>query len=215
MSRPRASDHDDKRRAILDRSAQLFAEHGYDRASTSMIAQACGVSKALLYHYYRDKLELLHDIIRFHLEELVEVVEAVSPQPGGPPRRYLEDLAVALLGAYAGADAAHQVQIGQLRLLPEEKKRGLVALERRLVAVFAEALLAARPDLAGNRLLLKPLTMSLFGMLNWNYMWFRPDGPLGREDYARLAVGLVLDGAPHGMPGKMAVPELVTSGRSR
>ena len=215
MSRPRASDHDDKRRAILERSAQLFAEHGYDRASTSMIAQACGVSKALLYHYYRDKLELLHDIIRFHLEELVEVVEAVSPQPGAPPRRYLEDLAVALLGAYAGADAAHQVQIGQLRLLPEEKKRGLVALERRLVAVFTEALLAARPDLAGNRMLLKPLTMSLFGMLNWNYMWFRPGGPLGREDYARLAVGLVLDGSPNGAPNRLGIPELVTSDRNR
>ncbi|SUE62672.1 hypothetical protein [Roseomonas gilardii] len=118
---------------------------------------------------------------------------------------------MALLGAYAGADAAHQVQIGQLRLLPPEKKHGLVLLERRLVAVFAEALLAARPDLAGNRLLLKPLTMSLFGMLNWNYMWFRPEGPLGREDYARLAVGLVLDGAP----SRLELPELVTSGRSR
>ena len=211
MVRTRASDFEEKQHGILTSAAAVFAEQGMEKASMAQIASHCRVSKALLYHYYRDKLELLHDIIRFHLEELVEVVEAVSPQPGAPPRRYLEDLAVALLGAYAGADAAHQVQIGQLRLLPEEKKRELVALERRLVAVFAEALLAARPDLAGNRLLLKPLTMSLFGMLNWNYMWFRPGGPLGREDYARLAVGLVLDGAP----SKMALPELVTSDRSR
>ena len=64
-------------------------------------------------------------------------------------------------------------------------------------------------------MLLKPLTMSLFGMLNWNYMWFRPGGPLGREDYARLAVGLVLDGSPNGAPNRLGIPELVTSDRNR
>ena len=58
MARTRATDYDDKRRAILDRSAELFAAHGYDRASMSRIAEACGVSKANLYHYYRDKDEI-------------------------------------------------------------------------------------------------------------------------------------------------------------
>ena len=54
MARPRANNYDDKRRAILDRSAELFSEYGYDRASMNRIAEACGVSKANLYHYYKD-----------------------------------------------------------------------------------------------------------------------------------------------------------------
>jgi hypothetical protein len=36
--------------------------------------------------------------------------------------------------------------------------------------------------------------MSLFGMLNWAYMWFRDDGVLSREDYARLATRLLVSG---------------------
>lgn len=57
MARSLANDHDEKRQAILDRSAQLVAEHGYDRACMNNIADAIGVSKALLYHYYAAKEE--------------------------------------------------------------------------------------------------------------------------------------------------------------
>jgi len=37
--------------------------------------------------------------------------------------------------------------------------------------------------------------MSLFGMLNWAFLWFREDGPLDRRGYAELAARLVLGGA--------------------
>ena len=55
MARSRALDYDDKRLAILKRSAQLFAEQGYERSSMAQLAASCGVSKALLYHYYDSK----------------------------------------------------------------------------------------------------------------------------------------------------------------
>ena len=58
MARARAADYDGKRKAILHRSAGLFAKHGYDRASMANIAQACGASKALLYHYYDSKVNV-------------------------------------------------------------------------------------------------------------------------------------------------------------
>jgi TetR/AcrR family transcriptional regulator len=192
MARPRASDYGDKRRAILDRSAELFAAHGYDRASMSMIADACGVSKALLYHYYRDKEALLFDVIRFHLEELLEAVEAAQ-RPELPAEARLGALAAALLDAYRDADAEHKVQINTLSLLPPERQAELKAMERDLVRVFADAIADLAPELRGTRLL-KPVTMSLFGMLNWHYLWFKPDGALSREEYAALATKLIVDG---------------------
>jgi hypothetical protein len=36
--------------------------------------------------------------------------------------------------------------------------------------------------------------MSLFGMLNWVYMWFREGGPITREEYADIATTLMLGG---------------------
>ncbi|MBF9195838.1 TetR/AcrR family transcriptional regulator [Microvirga terrestris] len=192
MARTRATDYDDKRRAILDRSAELFAEHGYDRASMSKIAEACGVSKANLYHYYRDKEELLFDMIRFHLEELLEVVEAADrPDLAAGPR--LKELVAALLEAYRDADAQHNVQINGLRLLPADRQTELKAMERELVKIFSDAVAGVAPQLKGTELL-KPVTMSLFGMINWHYLWFKSTGEVTRADYAELVSQLIVDG---------------------
>jgi TetR/AcrR family transcriptional regulator len=193
MARSRATDYDEKRRAILHRSAELFAAHGYDRASMRGIAEACGVSKANLYHYYRDKAEILFDVIGRHLEELVEVVEAAN-RPEFPAEERLRALVGALLEAYRDADAEHKVQINDLGLLPPDRQAELKGIERELVRIFAEAIAGVAPQLAGTALL-KPVTMSLFGMVNWHYLWFREGkGTLTRADYADLVTRLVLDG---------------------
>ncbi len=195
MARPRASDHDEKRRAILERSAELFAAHGYDRASLSMLARACGVSKALLYHCYVDKSQLLFDIIHSHLEHLLAVTAEPEPAPELDPRGRLLQLAEALLEAYRSADNKHHVQINQLHLLPRPQQKILKDMERMLVDRFAAAIAPCVPAAARDHALLKPLTLSLFGMLNWNYLWFREDGPVSQSDYAKLTVMLLIEGA--------------------
>ena len=62
MPRGLARDHTEKRAALRRGAAAHFATHGYDRASMASVAQACGVSKALIYHYYDSKEALLFDL---------------------------------------------------------------------------------------------------------------------------------------------------------
>ena len=192
MARPRAADYDEKRQLLLHACADLFARQGYDRTSINDIAAACGVSKALIYHYYPNKEQLLVDIIRRHLAELLDAVETAARAAGDDGR--LHAIVHALLEAYRDADALHKIQVNELSRLPQESQAELKTVERELVAIFSEALVLAVPELARSSLL-KPVTMSLFGMLNWHYMWFRPDGPMSREAYADLATQLVLAGA--------------------
>jgi TetR/AcrR family transcriptional regulator len=193
MARPRAADHDLKRRAILDRSAELFADRGYARTSMSEIALACGSSKALLYHYYANKEQLLHDILKAHFVRLEEAVQAADV-PAAPPVERLRTLIAALLAAYEGADALHKVQINELTALPLERQQELKSYERRLVELFAGVLRDINPALADGSGLLKPVTMSVFGMINWSYLWFRPDGPMSRAAYADLVTQITVDG---------------------
>ena len=194
MARLRANDYQDKRQALRQASAALFAERGYDGASVTDIAEAAGVSKALVYHYYANKEDVLVDIIESHLKDLLDAVKAVT-QDSLSPEAYLTALISALLEAYRDADHEHKIQINELARLPAERQRGLVAMERQLVAVFALALSAANPALQGQPHLLKPLTMSLFGILNWHYMWWRADGALSRDSYAELVTRLIVDGS--------------------
>jgi len=41
---------------------------------------------------------------------------------------------------------------------------------------------------------LRAATMSVFGVLNWFYMWHRPGKGLSREDYADLATDFATGG---------------------
>lgn len=204
MARPRSADHDIKRRAILDRSAKLFAQNGYDRTAMAEVASACGVSKALLYHYYGSKETLLFDILSVHLQELLDATQAVDKSLH--PRARLRALVGALLDAYRDADQQHKIQINEMSKLPAERRDILLGMERELVAIFAEAIAQVLPAIAQSRTLLKPVTMSLFGMLNWHYMWFREGGTMSREDYADLATTVLIEGA-HALSTSSALPQ--------
>jgi len=198
MARTRANDYDKKRQGILGRSAALFAEHGYTGTSITMIAEACGVSKALMYHYYSSKDAVLFDLLEDHLQNLVTAVEAAAQSAGGAEEK-LFAISAALLEAYRGADAEHQVQISSLKLLPPAQQEVLKEMERKLVVIVSDAIATAIPHAAKKRQLLKPLTMSFFGMLNWHYLWFRDGKGITREKYARMVTGLVLAGAEAAM----------------
>ncbi|GAB4348174.1 MAG: TetR/AcrR family transcriptional regulator [Oricola sp.] len=201
MARSIAKDHDEKRAALLKTAAGFFAENGYDRASMSQLAKECGVSKALIYHYYESKDALLFDIVHAHLADLVEAVEAVPAADN--PAGTLNALCTAILAAYRDADAEHKVQLDAISALPEDQQRILKDMQRRLVAVMADTIRATAPDLFVERPeLLKPAAMSAFGMLNWFYMWHREGSGLSREAYASLVAELILGGLQRIADGK-------------
>ena len=194
MARTRAQDFEEKQRGIVVSAAQVFAEQGMDKASMAQIATHAQVSKALLYHYYPSKDALIAAIIIAHLEDVDAAVEAAD-DPTLAPEQRLRRLVGAVLEAYRGADNEHKVQLNGTAALPEEQKAEILALERRIVRRFAGVLDEINPNLNDKqRPLLTPVTMSLFGMMNWMYMWFRDGGRISREDYADVVTTLLLEG---------------------
>lgn len=194
MARTIAKDHEEKRLAILHSAADFFAENGFDRSSMSQLAKACGVSKALIYHYYDSKDSLLYDIVHNHLNELLTVVQAVD-QSGDDKEEILRQFIRAVLLAYRDADAQHQVQAVAMETLPDAQRAVLADLQKQMVKMVADALRALTPEVYdATPEKLTPVTMSLFGMLNWFYMWHRKGKGMSREDYADLVADLVMGG---------------------
>ncbi len=194
MARTRAIDFEEKRQSLLTSAAAVLAEQGMDKASMAQIASEAGVSKALLYHYYPGKDALIFGIIEGHLSALDGRVAAAEDHTL-PPEDRLRALVWAVLDAYRGADDAHKVQINAMSALTDAQREAITAIERRIVKRFSAVLREINPGLdTPERPLLMPVTMSLFGMMNWVYMWFREGGPITREDYSEIATTLILEG---------------------
>ena len=60
---------DERRRRLLARATELFAQHGYDELSMARIARESGISKALLYHYFPSKRDLFEAALAQGAEE--------------------------------------------------------------------------------------------------------------------------------------------------
>ncbi|MDF2519844.1 MAG: hypothetical protein K0R84_472 [Clostridia bacterium] len=59
---------DEKKQRIIDAAVAEFAERRYDNASTNVIAREAGISKGILFHYFKTKKELYKYLIFYSLE---------------------------------------------------------------------------------------------------------------------------------------------------
>ncbi|WP_217125780.1 TetR/AcrR family transcriptional regulator [Hydrogenophilus thiooxidans] len=208
MARTRSPNFEEQREAILEKAAMLFARMGFHAASMATLAKACGVSKALLYHYYRDKEHILFDVADAHVERLCAIVrETLAKQPLTTPQEAEAALALlitAFLDEYAHAQHRHIVLVQDVKHLPPELAATIRAKQRQVVRGFERVIAALAPRDTPPHIV-SALTMTLFGMINWTFTWLRPDGPLTHRDLAPLVTALFLRGLsaaaalpPHG-----------------
>jgi AcrR family transcriptional regulator len=191
MARPKAASFDAQRGAIRDAAARLFADKGYASASVADIAAACGVSKALLYHYYRDKEHLLQDIASSYVGRLQAIVSEVQAEQL-PPAAHLRRLIARFMSEYEHSAALHRVLVQDVKYLSRAHRARVVARQRDVVAGFAEVIGRVAP--ATQQRWHRPLAMILFGMMNWTFTWLRADGALKHEDLAPVVADLFIGG---------------------
>ena len=198
MARGRAPGYDAQRETILSQAAELFARQGFVGTSMNEVATACGMSKPALYHYVRDKSQLLFEIATTHVARLHALIDevaagdAVHPPPTDATahvRRLIERFVL----EYAGARHAHRVLTEDVKFLEPADQARVLELQRQVVSSFANAIAQVRPELIGADLH-KPLAMLLFGMMNWMFTWLQPDGKLSHADMAPVVADLFLGG---------------------
>ncbi len=192
MPRKRAPTFEAQRDDILAAAARLFATQGFPATSMNQVAEACGVAKPTLYHYFEDKQALLAQICDGHVHALLALVDEVKAQQLAPEAQ-LRGLIERFTRAYADAQDEHRVLTSEIKFLADAERERLLDVERRVVEEFAAALSRVRPELRTARLH-KPLTMLLFGMINWTFTWLRPEGELSHEAVAALVSDLFFGG---------------------
>ena len=204
MARGRAAGYDDQRELIQTRAAALFAQSGYPATSMNQVAEASGLSKATLYHYYRDKYALLVAIAEGHVTHLRALVEA-DLALGLGPEATLRALIHRIVETYAHAQHAHRVLTEDVRFLTADDRERILDHQRFVVQGFAQAVAGLRPELKAAQLT-TPMTMLLFGMINWMFTWVQPDGELDYDNLAPMVADLFLGGLPAVKPAPEPKP---------
>ncbi len=69
-----------KETLIMEAALRLFARHGYESTSVSMIVKEAGISKGLLYNYFESKEALLKRLIAQGMENFVSELHVQNKQ---------------------------------------------------------------------------------------------------------------------------------------
>ena len=77
--RRRTTKGSETRQAILAAATDLFHKQGVGRTSPDQIIEASGTGKGQFYHYFKNKEDLVHEVLQVYLEAI---------RNGGGPIRY-------------------------------------------------------------------------------------------------------------------------------
>jgi TetR/AcrR family fatty acid metabolism transcriptional regulator len=89
----------DKRNRIVDAAIRVFARLGYHGARISDIAREAGVAYGLVYHYFKNKEQILNTIFEERWSGFLEAVDEIADGPTSTEDK-LVSIAALILNAY-------------------------------------------------------------------------------------------------------------------
>lgn len=88
-----------KRALILEAAIKVFARNGYHGSRIADIAAEAGIAYGLVYHYFKNKEEILSSIFEERWGAFLDTLEHVAGQPGSAAER-LQRVATIILGGH-------------------------------------------------------------------------------------------------------------------
>ena len=199
------SRYDQKLEFILRSAARIFAEKSYHSTSMRDISRATNVSLAGLYHYCKSKEELLFLIqdncfgrVLERLEQRLQDVDDPIAKLGIFIENHLSFFAANMSEMKVLSHEAESLG-GDLYTHVSTRKDNYTKLAREILRdVQATQQSKERIDLT-------VATYALFGMMNWIYNWYDPQGKLKVSDLADNVMklflnGFMTDGMRHNVP---------------
>jgi len=89
----------DKRALILEAAIRVFARSGYHGSRIADIASEAGIAYGLVYHYFKNKEEILSSIFEERWGAFLDTLEQIAGQPTSA-RTKLEQVAMVILGGH-------------------------------------------------------------------------------------------------------------------
>ena len=177
---------------ILRHAARVFYDKGYDRASIRDIAKEAQMSLAGLYYYFRSKEELLYLIQENVFSELLETVREKLEGVEGPEEK-LRVFIQNHLAYFIDNLVEMKVLSHEYECLKGDFHEGIAAL-RRDYYLEAEQIVSAILDGRDGKVEPRIAVLSLFGMMNRLYTWYRADRDGGPDRVAEQMTSVYLRG---------------------
>lgn len=181
---------------ILAHATDVFCEKGYEGASMRDLSRASGMSLAGLYHYFGSKERLLYLVQENTFRTIVDRLKDRLEEVGDPEERIR-----VFIQNHLEYFVASQSGLKVLSHEDEVLKNGFGSKIAAIKREYYHICIGLMDELKRGRKLRfnsRTAVMSLFGMINWIYTWYKPRVDGGAEELAREMGDIFL----HGVGGR-------------
>ncbi|HZO07575.1 MAG TPA: TetR/AcrR family transcriptional regulator [Solirubrobacterales bacterium] len=189
-----------RRGEIVDTFTRMVAEHGYDAVAIRDLAEDLGMSKGTVLHHFGSKDRLLEEVHSTYMRRRLDEIAIILAELEGPEQRLKGMVFQNLIAMQQDADATRAFAREIVRFAREDLMKDVRAMRREyfdtLRGILAEGIEQGSFREADTTI----LALQMFGMMNWTWTWFDPEGKTSVESIARTFLDTVLHGIEAGAP---------------
>lgn len=182
------------RERLTETAAELFATRGYSRTTINDIAEELGLRRSSLYHYFRNKEEILDALIDQQTIEHAETLRGLLTDRTLKPAEKLQRAFTRSILHKLTASARFRV-LDQIEFeMPEKQAREHRRRKREILDLWSQ--LIGEGVTAGELRSIDPrmAAFALLGISNWTAWWYQASGKLTPEEIAGALVEIGLFG---------------------
>ncbi len=184
--------HKDKREMLLDAAVDLFYQKGYADTSIRDIGAKSGVNPSIIYHYFKNKEQLLFEIVRNTSDDICKMLLQIEKEVLGPVeclREMLNQNMVFFLNRKKEVKIVAYDRYylsGKRREIERKMQREIYDIYMNKLQMISEKGLLNNVDI---RVMNFCISSIVIGFRNW----FREDGPLSADEVIKNIINFVLN----------------------
>ena len=184
---------DVRRQEIINAAIDIFYEYGYHKASMRDIARRIGVTQASLYYHFRNKEEICYTIVSKTSNELLLTLRSILKHNKDPVEK-LKDIIMGQTLMMKTRQKEVKILIEDKKFLSAELSKLIKDQEKMTFDIFKSNMEDLRRQGKVRDFDLTTATFGIFGMINWLYHWYRPNGKLSLEELADHSINILFYG---------------------
>jgi AcrR family transcriptional regulator len=176
--------------ALYREAAKAFRRNGYHGTALEDIAEGLGISKPTLYHYVKNKRDLLYQC---HLAAAEQALSTICPDKSLNGLERLRRTISRYVQSMIGEDSYSVVILEEKSLSPTQLTK--VIHERdKFEGALVEMILKGQAEGLINPGEPRFAVFNVLGAVNWVTKWYRPGGPWSVEEVGEGIAGFVCRG---------------------
>jgi TetR/AcrR family transcriptional regulator, cholesterol catabolism regulator len=189
-----------RKEELLQKISELFAKQGYEKTSIRDIAAHMGMTNAGLYYYFKNKQQMLVDIMNHGMDDALSRMRNESTKMKSAEER-IEFFVRGQITFYANNKSMTKASVHEMNTrLDVKHAKAMDKKQQEYVGFIRQAIeqiirenpyIVVHPAVA---------TYSLLGMMNWMVHWYDPEGEVTPDELVSSLTHLFL----RGLKGKPA-----------